>query len=333
MNARIKFDQASQKYRLSFRVSPLFYGFIIGREGSALQQLQRETGCRIAVPRRQDKSEQIVITGSTEREVVSAKTRLDIIMDSAVDKLPYTHFISLPLTTDSFQTSFSQFRDDALRECAASRGLEASIFVKPATLHMTVCMLKLLTPEAIQKAAAALKRISRQIYDLLGTTTLLLNMRGLDSMSDDLEQTYVVHIKPVSDEGMVKVNRISRLVIDTFIEEKILSPQEVERQALLGTEEDVKAGTVDPSGVNVKWHCSAIRAKLRETAAPEPVEGKAAPRNARPPRPTPFDATMLMKKFGAMDFGKHRVAGLHLSDRSARDEKGYYKPVTVVGFP
>ena len=95
---QIAFDNASQKYKYTLRLPPIFYPFIVGKGGATLKQIQQETNCKIKVPSITDKSESIgahtaslqrqdfplfaVFTADTEAPIVSAKTRIDVIVDT-----------------------------------------------------------------------------------------------------------------------------------------------------------------------------------------------------------------------------------------------------------
>lgn len=50
------------------------------------------------------------ITAATAQAVVSAKTRIEILIDSVRHQLPWTHFVSIPLNTDDFIKQFELFK-------------------------------------------------------------------------------------------------------------------------------------------------------------------------------------------------------------------------------
>ena len=51
------------------------------------------------------------ITASTAQAVLSAKTRIEILIDSVRPTLPWTHFISIPLNTSNFVKQFELFKN------------------------------------------------------------------------------------------------------------------------------------------------------------------------------------------------------------------------------
>ena len=58
-----------------------------------------------------------VIRSSQRRGIISAKNRIDVMVESARQRTPFTHFISFPLNSKEIQDSFLEFKDDVLREC------------------------------------------------------------------------------------------------------------------------------------------------------------------------------------------------------------------------
>ena len=49
--------------------------------------------------------------------MISAKTRIDLIVDSARNKEPFTHFLSIPFISDSLKGKFEEFKSDILQTC------------------------------------------------------------------------------------------------------------------------------------------------------------------------------------------------------------------------
>jgi len=59
-----------------------------------------------------------VILGNDRAGVVSAQTRIDVLTSSARRRLPFTHFLSLPIVSDVVQEKFDIFKEEVLQECA-----------------------------------------------------------------------------------------------------------------------------------------------------------------------------------------------------------------------
>jgi len=56
------------------------------------------------------------ITATTAQAISSAKTRLEILVDSARPSLPWTHFVSIPLNTAAFIKQFDSFKDQVMEQ-------------------------------------------------------------------------------------------------------------------------------------------------------------------------------------------------------------------------
>lgn len=59
-----------------------------------------------------------VITGGVRRGVISAKTRIDLLVDSARQKHPFTHFLSIPLHGSTIRKKLEEFRTAVLAKCS-----------------------------------------------------------------------------------------------------------------------------------------------------------------------------------------------------------------------
>jgi hypothetical protein len=66
------------------------------------------------------KATDVVFSASSEAAVVAGKRRVEVIMEGAIDIIPYTHFISVPLTSKTRQTKFTEFIDQSMKQCASS---------------------------------------------------------------------------------------------------------------------------------------------------------------------------------------------------------------------
>jgi hypothetical protein len=58
------------------------------------------------------------------KDVTSAFVRISLIVTNARKRMPFTHFVSIPLTTPEIKTRFLQFKNDVLR---FSRGVSKII--------------------------------------------------------------------------------------------------------------------------------------------------------------------------------------------------------------
>ena len=60
----------------------------------------------------------LVILGNDCAGVISARTRIDVLTTSARCRLPFTHFLSLPIGSAAVQEKFDIFKEEVLQECA-----------------------------------------------------------------------------------------------------------------------------------------------------------------------------------------------------------------------
>lgn len=54
------------------------------------------------------------ITAQTPQAVISAKTRIEILIDTVRPQLAWTHFVSIPLNTDNFIKQFELFKNHVM---------------------------------------------------------------------------------------------------------------------------------------------------------------------------------------------------------------------------
>ena len=54
------------------------------------------------------------IEGASQSAVESAFNRIDLMLDTAREKHPCTHFLSIPVTSRHIQKQFLQFQEDVL---------------------------------------------------------------------------------------------------------------------------------------------------------------------------------------------------------------------------
>lgn len=62
-----------------------------------------------------------VITGQQRGAVISARTRIDVLLDSFRKKQPFTHFLSFALNQPVIQEKFLQFKEEVLEKCSQVR--------------------------------------------------------------------------------------------------------------------------------------------------------------------------------------------------------------------
>ena len=58
-----------------------------------------------------------VVSGTDRGGVLSAKTRISLLVDSARTKQPFTHFLSIPVNTPDILDAFATFQETVLETC------------------------------------------------------------------------------------------------------------------------------------------------------------------------------------------------------------------------
>lgn len=59
-----------------------------------------------------------VITGQHRNGVISARTRIDVLLDTFRRKQPFTHFLSFFLNEVEVQERFLKFQEEVLEKCS-----------------------------------------------------------------------------------------------------------------------------------------------------------------------------------------------------------------------
>eukprot|EP00026_Physarum_polycephalum_P010096 Phypoly_transcript_10247.p1 GENE.Phypoly_transcript_10247~~Phypoly_transcript_10247.p1 ORF type:complete len:378 (+),score=67.83 Phypoly_transcript_10247:179-1312(+) len=318
-NYKIEKDPQFETYRIRFNLHNAFYKFIIGKAGATKNKIQQETGATITIPKQDSKSDEIIIKGPSEASVSSAKTRLDVIVASALPSVPFTHFLSIPLRDEDgkLHAKLGQLRDDILAKFGGNKDMHPSIFQDPQQFHLTILMLKLYSLEDVQKAQKILQDAGPKLYDIVGTRSVIIHMKGLEYMNDDPHEVDVLYVK-VTDEGKC-LQELCKYLVDLFC----------------------MAGLAPPQDRDVKLHATFINTKLRESEDGKKDErGKRDERDGRrdgrreEKERMAIDAAPIFAAFGDVDLGTCKATGIHLSQRGEFEEKtGYWKSVATVKLP
>eukprot|EP00753_Platysulcus_tardus_P002789 PLAT11901.1.p1 GENE.PLAT11901.1~~PLAT11901.1.p1 ORF type:complete len:414 (+),score=179.61 PLAT11901.1:32-1243(+) len=275
-----------------------------GRRAAKLQKLPR-TGPAVEAPAK------VTIKGDSPDAVSSARTELLTIAASARARLPFTHFLSLPLRAAAGPAAALQ------AELAADVGGE---FVLPAErLHITLLMLKLLTEEEVAAAAAALAATAADVAALLAGERLSLRLEGLDCFGDDASQATSIHMRIADDGGRDRIVALQQLLFDALRDTDVLPSADVEQQAMIG---DDGASTFRPHVTLLNARYAASEGDKRGGRG---GRGKRGGRGGRGGRDAPsFDAAAVLEERRAASFGTVLVPTVELSQRGRFDDDGYY---------
>ncbi|ESP05047.1 hypothetical protein LOTGIDRAFT_230082 [Lottia gigantea] len=300
-----KIEQTESGYRVALDIPSAYFKFIIGKKGETKNRLEHETKTQIRIPK-QGMEGEVVIMGRDKKGVVSAKTRIDVLVNSARNKQQFTHFLSIPVVSDAVIGGFEDFKIDVLRECDGDRGLDATIFQNPKKLHMTIGTMALLNEREINQAVVLLQQCQQDLIEpILKGKPIKLTVEGLEYMNDDPNSVDVLYAKLQGDDLDRLQNLVDRIA-DKFTSANIMQ-REYER---------------------IKLHITVMNTLMRK----DPTGASVARRQPYKDRES-FDATSVLKKFGNYKFGVHHFNTLHISNRSAVGQNGYYEPTAFIRLP
>ncbi|XP_059585902.1 activating signal cointegrator 1 complex subunit 1 isoform X2 [Alligator mississippiensis] len=280
--------------------SPL-YKYIIGKKGETKKRLEMETRTSISIPKPGMEGE-IVITGQQRSGVISAQTRIDVLLESFRKKQPFTHFLSFALNQLEIQEKFLKFKEEVLEKCSKDRGVSSSLFQNPAKLHLTLGTLVLLNEQEIQKACEILQRCKEDFIDkIIGGKPLPVEMTGIEYMNDDPAMMDVLYAKVCMKDGSDKLQVIADTLMEHF----------------------VSSGLMIKEWDRVKLHATVMNTLFRKDPNCEERNYINIGKSPFKERES-FDGRNIMKLFENFYFGELQLNSVHLSERFSTDSSGYY---------
>ncbi|KAJ1838648.1 activating signal cointegrator 1 complex subunit [Coemansia sp. RSA 2706] len=287
--------------RISINVPRQLHKYIVGTRGSTLDKLRQESHAKITVPPERNRSDLIEIEGlADERE--KAQAMITKLVANNMANVPYTHFISLPLSDLDVQRKVGEFQRDVQQRFI--QNADCSSFVNPGSLHITIGMLRLLAPADVTKAVEFLKSLGKDIDGILGARPLLVNVGKLATMEPNPSQARIIYtnVDDFDDGGRLK--QLCALVRDKFDE----------------------AGYIDEKR-ELKIHVTLVRAKPARDADADSSAGAPAgdTKRGRPRNGFSVNAAPLLKEFGALSFGVCRIGQIQIARRFRHTESGAYE--------
>lgn len=285
----------SGKFMTSFYVASSLLSFIVGPKGSRLKTLQRTTNTLIKVPRPNEKGN-VKITGDTERIVASARTQISLIITQRKQKLPVSHFVSIPMYSESIENNFNLFKEEILQNPA--RGVTESIFQTIKKVHLTISTLILVDDEEVNAAKEIFKNCHEEIVNNLfkkkEKEKYTIVLQGLEIMNDDPSAVNVLYgnVHMTDKNQSEKLQEMSDKIADCFY----------------------KSGLTQRQNDRVKLHVTLINTRYRSSE--EKREN--------------FDATDILERYKDFYFGTAEFKNLHLSIRFTRGDNEYYEPALVL---
>uniref|UniRef100_A0A0N8C0X7 Activating signal cointegrator 1 complex subunit n=1 Tax=Daphnia magna TaxID=35525 RepID=A0A0N8C0X7_9CRUS len=274
------------RFRVKMCIASEYYSKIIGRNGDAKRQIEKDTKVQLFIPKK-GQSGDVVITGFNAKDVTSAFVRVSLVVSNARKRMPFTHFVSIPLTTPNIKVRFIQFKNDVLQ---FSRGaIDEDLFQNPDKLHLTIGTLVLLSNEERLRAAQSLQNCGKRIRDLMGSTPLQIEIRGVEYMNDDPERVDVLYGKCADSSG--RLQQMADAIVDSL-----------EADGLLDRQYD-----------HVKLHATIMNSlfKVKDDSENDPVRST-------------FNARPILENWKDYNFGTVMVDEIHLSQRYSTSQSTKY---------
>ncbi|XP_072745481.1 uncharacterized protein [Anoplolepis gracilipes] len=211
------------RFKHAFYVPKIYYSYIIGAKGITHKKLENETKTTIDVPRK-GKDGSIVITAADHKAIISARHRIDLLIEASRKKIHYTHFLSIPLNKKEIIDNYNSFKDDVLKKYdKATYNIDESLFQNPSKLHLTVGMLKLLDDNEKKQAIDALLSCKEKIIDpfLEEAGSINIQLQGVACMNDDPTEVKVLFAQVSHNEKLQElVDKIADYFVDIGLKEK-----------------------------------------------------------------------------------------------------------------
>eukprot|EP01018_Ginkgo_biloba_P002578 Gb_37660 [translate_table: standard] len=231
--------------------------------------------------------------GENPDEKVDVTVKLNVADDNVCVKLDFEE-VPAGDAHAKLQRSLSRSKKNS--------GIDKSIFIKPATFHLTVLMLKLWNKERIAQAAEVLQKASPQVNEALEGRPIAVSLKGLEFMRGKPSKAHVLYARVEEVGSNRRLQRACQVIIDAFLEAGLVMGKDA-RQAL------------------------KLHATLMNTSHRKRKRSKGYKRNL------PFDARPIVERYGSADWGEYVIHEAHLSQRFSYDENGYYHCCGSIPFP
>ncbi|XP_043496178.1 activating signal cointegrator 1 complex subunit 1-like isoform X1 [Polistes fuscatus] len=284
------------KLKHSFYIHKTFFPYIVGSKNNVRQKIQIETKTSIEVPKiGQDGN--IVIIGSDRKDILSARHRIDIIVEASRKNIRYTHFLSIPLNVQGIIENFNLFKSNVIQKYGGiATGIEEILFQKPYKLHLTLGMLTLLDEGEIKQAVQTLMDCKQHVIEpfIEKHGLFTIEIKGVDCMNDDPSAVKILYGIVFTENDALQ--ELSNRIVDYFAEKEIM-----------------------PKRINdVKLHATFMNVSYRRK-----IKNFTTVRNMY----KSFDATQIINEYKGTLFGKTVLKEVHLSRliRSTPSQMNYYE--------
>ncbi|GIL50546.1 hypothetical protein Vafri_6716 [Volvox africanus] len=190
--------------------------------------------------------------------------------------------------------------------------------MRPQHLHLTLLMLKLYSDQKRHEAQQLLARLQGPVATLLGAGPVKVHLQGLEYMNDDPGAMHVMYLR-VQDMGPGnRLEALCDLVVEEFARAGLLLPQDERKVKLHATILNTRYRKRPQAS-------EAVGGSGRRGEGPAGAAGAGSGPTSRREERQPFDGRALLEEHGRLDLGIHTIQALHLSQRGAYGEDGYYR--------
>ena len=145
-------------------------------------------------------------------------------------RLNFTHYFCLPIETEGFQKEYTKLIDDLIKRNI--KFISPYLFQRNDKLHLTLFLISA-DDKKIESIESNLSNLQNGIKEIINDHPLKFVFEKFDKMGDYFEQTRVVYAKPKDDENMEKFNKILNILLNSLINENLISKEEIEKSHLL----------------------------------------------------------------------------------------------------
>ena len=98
--SRYAIEEKDGRFTLQVLFPNELFGRLIGAKGKTLKSIERKSQANVVIPRGEG-AVSVTVNGRSKTSVAIAAKEIEAILSGLRDSAPFTHFISLPLTTDA----------------------------------------------------------------------------------------------------------------------------------------------------------------------------------------------------------------------------------------
>ncbi|XP_053976357.1 activating signal cointegrator 1 complex subunit 1 [Hylaeus volcanicus] len=286
------------KFKHVFHVAKSFFPFIIGAKHQVRKRLQNETKTTIQIPGPGQDGD-IKIIGYDHKGIITARHRINLIIESTRGRLNFTHFLSIPLNEDQIIMKFNTFKHDVMTFENTPRGVDEMLFQQPKKLHLTLGVLTLLDDIERDQAIKALDYCKDHIIKakIKKHGQIHIRLQGTDIMNDDPSEVNVLYAR------IIDTNNILQDIADEIV-------NHYANIGLLRKEKD-----------RVKLHVTLMNTSF-----------KLDDKEFTDKRKLRFDAREILKVHGNTIFGETTLKELHISQRHTISSNGYYQATATINL-